>query len=153
MRRNIDGTYTNDDRPLLLIFGLLVFAFTAGVGLWRRLPLHGLDILTIGLAIFIGIAIVGALSLPGTRFVFDPNRKLITWRSRSFFRDDGGQLDFSAVQSVTVETAFSNDEGVATYRVALNADHRTLPLSVAYTSDKRAVANLAASIRDVLGIP
>lgn len=152
MRRQPDGTYVFVDRPILLVLGALVFAFSFAIALWDRVEAHGFDGWSIALAIGIGASITGALAIPGTRFTFDPNRKLISWSTRSALSGDGGQVDFSSVQNVVLQTT-ENSDGTVMYRVALCTPGNTLPLGVAYTNGQAKAEKLAAELRGILNLP
>jgi hypothetical protein len=152
MRRRTDGTFVSTDRPILLVLGALGFALAFAMAMWHRFQSTGVDAGTAGFALGVGVALTGAGCLPVTRFVFDPNRKRITWSVRSLLNGDGGVLDFSQVQQVVVQT-MTTENGAVLYRVALRTADRTLPLAVEYTNGERRAEDLAASIRGLLNLP
>ena len=96
MKAQIGGTLVSTDRPVLIRIGLLVsaavFAFAA---LRRYTTVHHADWGVIAIILVAAIALAASLTIPTTRFVFDPERKLITWTSGSFTNADAGELGMS----------------------------------------------------------
>lgn len=152
MRRQFDGTYLFTDRPYLFGFGMLILAFNFAVGTWNHYHVAGIDWKTVLLALGVGASIAGTLALPGTRLTFDPMRKTISWSMRSFLRRSGGRVPFENVQQVIVQSAVL-DSGRTFYRVAICTPETNLPLGVEFSPDIANVEKLAASIRDLLGLP
>lgn len=152
MRRQFDGTHLFTDRPYLFGFGLLILVFSLAVGTFKHYEVSGLDWKTMLLALGVGASIVGALTLPGTRFIFDPMRKTISWSVRSFLKRTSGRVAFENVQQVIVQSSVL-DSGRTFYRVEICTPEATLPLGIEFSPDIANVEKLAASVRQLLNLP
>jgi hypothetical protein len=151
MKQRPDGTYVSVDRPTL---GICIGAFFAVLFLvWARSEYlsHRMDVWVVLLVLaFIGTVLL-ALSLPVTRFVFDPSKKLVTWSTRSALKRKAGQFSFDDVRNVVLQSSL-DDHGYPTYRVAICTDREILPLSNAYYGNKSS-EQLAKQIRTLFGMP
>ena len=79
-------------------------------------------------------ALAGALFFRRDRFVFDLDRRRMSWRKWSLFKRRAGAVDFAEISGVTVES-MGGGEGGSSYRIALQTSDGALPLTETYSGD------------------
>lgn len=142
-----------EDRPLVLpaIFGAAA-TFLAGHAVVQYQALLDGEKEALGLifsALFAALA--AALFFRRDYFVFDLDRRRLSWRKWSLFKRSAGAVDFAEIAGVTVES-MSGSEGGASYRIALRTPAGALPLTETYSGDNNTWQPMAARLRTVLGM-
>ena len=149
---NRHGLTIFEDRPIVLpaILAATSIMFAAGLASHIDGLLSG-EKEAIGMAIGILFSAFGAVLLfRRDRFVFDTSAERVTWRKWSLARSSSGELDFSDILDVTIES-ISGAEGGGSYRVALRTKEGTVPLTEAYAGGTDRWRPTAARIRRILG--
>lgn len=149
-----DGrTVVFEDRPVVLpaIFAAAA-AFLAGQALVHYQALLAGEWDALGMAFSaLFSALVAALFFRSDRFVFDLERRRLSWRKWSLLRRRAGAVDFAEISGVTVES-MSSGEGGSSYRIALQTPDGALPLTETYSGDNDTWQPLAARLRSLLGM-
>ncbi len=147
------GTTVFEDRPIVLPAILAAASVVFAVGLTSRV-----EALLPGEKEAIGIVLGLVLCAFGTvllfrrdRFEFDTARQIVRWRKWSLARMSSGEIAFSDILDVTLESIGSN-EGSGTYRVALRTADCTVPLTETYSGDAERWRPTMTRIRDIVGL-
>ena len=146
------GLIIFEDRPLVLPAILAAASVMFAVGLAYHIDelLSG-DKEAIGIGIGFLFSGFGAVLLfRRDRFVFDAGENRVRWRKWSLARSSSGELHFSDILDVAVEST-SGADGGGTYRVALRTKDGTIPLTEAYAGGADRWRPTVARIRKILG--
>ena len=142
-----------EDRPVVLPSVLAAAALVFAFGLTSHV-----DALLAGDKEAIGIALGLLLCGFGTvllfrrdRFVFDPRSRRVSWRKWSLARSSSGELDFSEILDVTLES-IGGSEGTSTYRLALRTPDGTVPLTETYAGGVERWRPTIDRIRAIIGL-
>jgi hypothetical protein len=99
--------------------------------------------------VIFGIALVAADER--SRFVFERQRSLITWRKDTPFRHDAGEIPFSSITALSLERDFarSGQRGSAR-RLVLLTTQGPIPVTSAYSGIDRTQERVGHAIREFL---
>ncbi len=75
-------------------------------------------------------------------FVFDREKRLLTWKRRSALKKLSGTLSFDMIKSITVQN-FKGSDDLQSARVAIISYTEEIPLTKSYTGDTDEVTKLA----------
>ena len=146
------GLIIFEDRPIVLPAVLAATSVMFAAGLVTHLDglLSG-EKEAIGILLGILFSAFGAVLLfRRDRFVFDATARRVNWRKWSLARSSSGEMDFSDIVDVTIESISGADGGGA-YRVALRTKDGTVPLTEAYAGSVDRWRPTVARIREILG--
>ena len=144
-----------DTVPLRDWVSALILVTGGGAGLALAAPhaagggLPGL-MLMVALASF-ALGLVFALKARGTRAVLDAGRDTVTVRSLGLFPWRSRRWRLSTVQGVEVALGTS-PYGGARWRVCLQTDDASIPLSRTWTDDRADCERVAAEVREWLSL-
>ncbi len=88
----------------------------------------------VGGACVLLLASVCILVAEESRFVFDPERKRLSWRRRSLLRRAGGEIPFSEIVALAMESNYAGGERGRGKRLALVTPSGRVQLSSGYTT-------------------
>lgn len=105
----------------------------------------------------IAAALVAAV-LQDWYFLFDPHRRILSWRRRNWFRDRHGEMPFADIQDVVVSSQLETDSESSNvrrwhYSVILATSAGPFPLTQTSSAGKDEYQVLADTVRAVLGKP
>ena len=147
------GVTVFEDRPIVLPAILAASSVVFAIGLTSRAEalLTG-EKEAIGIALGLLLCAFGAVLLfRRDRFEFDTTRRLVRWRKWSLASASSGEIAFSDILDVSLESIGAG-EGGGTYRVALRTADRTVALTETYSGDADRWRPTIDRIRDIVGL-
>lgn len=148
-----NGVTVFEDRPIVLPAILAVSSLVFAVGLTTRIEaLLAGEQEAIGVVLGLLLCAFGAVLLfRRDRFEFDRTRRTVRWRKWSLARTSSGEIAFSDILDVTLES-IGTHEGSGTYRVALRTADRTVPLTETYSGKPDRWRPTIDRIRTIVGL-
>jgi hypothetical protein len=151
MRRFPNGSVLIVNSPVFIEAVLVLIAAGLFAATWFELQQHPpkyFPAIALGLGALLVLA--GILAQQKRTYLFDPSLQRLKWTCRGLFKNSGGAMPFSDISEVRLES-LSDTDGGETYRASLVTPVGLLPLSNAYTGNKKKVAEFAASITQLIG--
>ena len=97
-------------------------------------------------------AVMYTVFYENNRFEFGHNSQWLRWSRYHFFRRKSGQLPFSEIENVVLQTQMGDHAGTPSRRIVLQTVKGDILLTIGYKPDTRLDAT-AQRIRDVLTMP
>jgi hypothetical protein len=78
------------------------------------------------------LLLFAAICMRKSTFVFDGRERMVRWRNRVFLIVSTGSLRFDEIRCVGIESSMAGTAGRPTYRLTLQTQDRSIPLSSGY---------------------